>query len=411
MLDLILRQIQRHKGALFIVFLSWIIGAYFIYTNHHRVFAYLSHFFSSPSLPQKENRAKAYGYIKKAQQRIQEEKVDLRIMEKSCKQIPIRYRGNIEQFRPDWLESLKNWKLESFTNLSEETIEKESKRETSLASIPGYWKAKHAFVLLSLRDAINAMQFAYEINTRSFKPDKEKGKLIIVPRIIGNYARALCKDHLAFLAWGEYFQFQERRAGRNELRGQKLYIEALRNYLGEGGARKGSSGHLHLGASIKAFCQKKRINLACIAPKESISIYQKLLKVERASRIPEIHFKISQSYLILAYQESNERRARRRRSQALVHLGLAAKSYDWEVEAHLGMTKIRLKQKEYQKALQNIRYLRLLRRQPGFPYREFSDLARQTLIGVGRPKHADCFAPLGKMLSRSQQSPCRELDL
>ena len=400
MLDLILRQIRRHQGPLFLVLLVWLIGAYFIYQNQHRVFAYLSHLFSSPALPEKQDSAKAYPYIKRAQKRIKEEKIDLRIMEKSCRKIPIRYRGEPEQFAPDWLDRLKNWKLETVEEAKEEGSYKK------VAGLPDYWKEKHAFVLLSLRDLINAMQFAYEV--KAVEPKTKKRKLIIVSRLLEPYAKALCKDHLALLAWGEYLAFQERRAGGKEPKGSRLYIEALRNYLGETGSAglgESSSPRLYSGPLTTSFCQRKRLNLSCLAPKESISTYQKLLRLEKASRIPGLHFKIAQSYLILASRESTKGAVQRRRKQALVHLRFAAKSYDWEVEAHLGMARIHLKQKKYRQALsENIRRLKNLSRRPGFPHEEFSNLARQTLIGVGRPKDADCFSTL-------YRKHCPELNL
>ena len=224
MFDLIFRQIQRHKRPLFLILLSWLLGAYLIYQNHHQVFAYLSYFFSSPSLPQKQKPAKAYKYIKRAQLRLKEQKIDLSIMEKSCKQLPIRYRGDPEQFTPDWLESLKNWKLTAFKSLKDKKTDSQ-KVEEGIATMPDYWKEKHTFVLLSLRDAIDAMQFAYEINTAQVNPETKNKKIIVVPRLVERYAKALCKDHLALLAWGEYLTFQERRAGQDAL--SKLTRESL----------------------------------------------------------------------------------------------------------------------------------------------------------------------------------------
>ena len=185
-----------------------------------------------------------------------------------------------------------------------------------------------------------------------------------------------------------------------------MYIEALRNYLGNN--IEGNFSHSGLSNPL---CQGKRINLTCIAPKESIRTYQKLIRVEKASQAPKTHFQIAQSYLVLAQRENNKQASQRRQEEALSHLGLAARSYDWEVEARLGIAYIRLKQKQYRLALQEVRYLKPLRRQPGFPQNSFSNLARRALTGVGRTKDADCFASIGNNLYGSRQAHCRQLSL
>ena len=403
MLSLILRQILSHKLAFFLLFAVWFCGGYLLYLYHNPLFAYLSYWFASPSLPQRQEPAIAYQYLKRAQLYLQDTSVNLEIMEKSCSLVPKQYRGKESEFHPDWLERVRAWKLEPISDTSQE-----EGQVGSAANFPDYWQKNYLVVLQSLKSTANAMQFAYEIPL----PQGESQRPVVIPRFFERYARAICKPHLAILAWGDYVSFQEKRATRqlmktskpnkplNFLKANPLYIEALYGYLGYPIPRQ---------SWTDTACNHKQASLLCMDTPQTVSTYHKLLKVEAKSRRPRLHLQLAQAYLHKIKQTTKIDQEETK--LAMQHLIAASRLYSLEAEARMIMVQIWIRQKNYARALTELRHLYLLRKSPGFDKKEFAMLAKKTLIGVGRPRDGDCFPQMNNNLLYSNQEYCKKLRL
>ncbi len=402
MLGLILRQLLQHKLVFFLFFGVWTTSAYYLITNGDQIFARLHHFLTSQSFSKRQNYHKAYQYILSAELRLKKNNIHLKIIEKSCKNIPIFYKGNIKEFAPHWLAKIEHWQVAPKNQFEQEMAQKDKVND-----FPEYWKEKHSFVLESLSDVINAMQFAYEIPLGIVS---EKKGLLLVPDVFERYARALCRPQMAMLAWGEYVTFQETRAAKKiqsndiekilaELSDNALYIKALLNYIG--------NTSLKTQNQFVSFCSRKNNHLACIAPKESIITYQKLITIEKSGKTyRRYHINLARSYIIAGNR--NPRHKKKYQAKALTQLQLATRFYKGETEARLGRATIFLQQKKYKRALKELRYLKILSLKSQSIMKDFHHLSRRALIGVGRLKDADCFATT-KFLPKSKY--CQSIKL
>ena len=411
MFRLILHQILLRKYILLIIILTWVGGYYLLKNYKNDLFSQLTYFFNKPSLPYKQDKKKAQRYLREAQIIIYNDRIKLDLMRASCKESVIRYTKNTPPAKLDWLERLKNWRIDS-----EQEYNLTRGQVAYLANMPEYWQTHQPKVFEAFHLAITATQFAYEVSMPAWSSKNvlpnlseqtghKKSLLFIVPRLVESYARAVCQPYPAMLVWNNYIEFQEQRAARkkvastknqstlsmrsilNELKGSPLYKESLRSWLG------GSiPNDFTLGRDL-SFCHKtQQLRLVCISPYEAITAYQKLLHVEAQNNKPRIHLQLAQAIFIASQKERSKKGRVSLHKKALLSLQKALKDYATQCEAQTLLTAYWVREKKnYQKAWKHLRKLHLLRRQPNFSQTNFEQLAKQTLTGLGRLKDADCF--------------------
>ncbi|MBX7057563.1 MAG: hypothetical protein K1X75_05810 [Leptospirales bacterium] len=413
MLRLIWRQILRHKLALGLVALLWIGAGALVFGNRDAFFAWLSALFVNLPPPGEQRPEAAWSYFQRAEQRLQDEHIDLGIMERSCEDyLPRRFSGDVNRFRPDWLERLQHWKISG--------AEAGSGLESAIAQPDQYWQDNIAATLASLRDTVNAAQFAQEI-APDVHGQQQRGSILLAEQI-SRLGRAVCRPELALLAWGDYVAFQEERSWRKivadlpedaereygpgersqkiaeALRGDALYVRALSEYAG------GAPPDPHDSQSCSG---PARYSLACAAPAEAVSVYERLLAAAPAERAPANHINAGLALLHLS-QTSDDSTALRQR--AVDHFAVAAADRQSEQEARLELADIYLSEDNVQSAYEELKALQLLARRPGFRQHDFRSLAARVLRRMGRLGDADCFSAMSDALSGTR-THCRNLQL
>ncbi len=429
MLYHILYQIRLRKWPLGFLVLSWLFGAYAIYLYKDHVFAKLSYFFSSPTIVDlKQDTKKAYPYFKSARLRIQEQAIHLALMRKSCRHIPIRHRhlfGSKEEL--DLLERIEDWRISPELSIKEQ----EKGQLAASADFPSYWKNAYAFVLASMKDILDAMQYAYEIKITEKSQERGQEEYYILPRFFEDYAYALCQAHLATYVWGEYAAFQEKRAARQiqkrenappkeaqvmrYLRGKELYIEALRSYIGNKNLSFLSADGRLMNKG-RACAQTGSRKLLCFSLPEAIQSYKKLLQVDTASSTrAQLYFHLAHAYYLLSKErELDTSRAGKQEPAALQsmrYLELAGRNYAFRPLALLHKAALLLEQGEYQKTLRALQNSRKQLQQASFSSlasQSFTSLSRKTFNALGRHKEADCFAHFSDKAAIKAASYCRK---
>lgn len=431
MLRLIIRQILKHKWPLLILVFIWIGAGYLLFENSHRLLATLVRLTVNLPDPGRQDPEAALGYVESARERTANIRLDL--MARTCTNfLPLRYTGAIEDFRPHWLEKLESWQVS--TESGPEPVEPDQ-----------YWSANIDEVLLALRDAVGAMQFAYEITAEDLgQPGAET---ILVPDLVARLASAACRQEIGVLAFGDYAEFQEQRAwlaiagdqstrslerddprpvlsdlgpGERErlilekLNGVESYNTALRTYLGgpppdphDRSACNNASGARHRGGPTEA---AQNFRLACVAPTEAISVYDRLLAVAPAQEGPALHRDAALVHLLAARRASGAE-AEAHHTAAVQHFTIASGAYETEFEARTELARLYLARaiemesrsqadaatEAYALAHDEVRQLALLSRRRDFNETEFRELARRTLMGLGRFRDADCFADMSSL--------------
>ncbi len=423
MLRLIFRQILKHKWPLLILSCVWLGAGYFLFQNSHKMLAWLVRITVSLPDPGRQDPMEALGYINEARERVEPVRLDL--MARTCTEfLPLRYTGSPEDFRPHWLEKLDAWQVQ--------TDDGRTPVEPDL-----YWSQNIDAVLSALRDAVSAMQFAYEITgADQGEPTLET---TLVPDLVAELARAACRPEVAMLAYGDYARFQEDRAwlqltgGRTsrenagpaptladlgpterermileKLTGVPEYIRSLRLYLGGppvdpadptacDGRMGGGEQDLPAGAAD--------LRLACVAPTEALSIYAKLLQVSPTTDAPALNRDAGLVRLMAARRAAGDA-AEAHRAAAIQHFTIASGSYATEFDARMELARLYLARateleqigrkdgaaQYYGLAHDEVRQLALLSRRRDFREEDFRGLARRTLMGLGRFRDADCYS-------------------
>lgn len=414
MLRLIWRQILKHKLPVALLVLFWLIAGSFIFARRDLFFATLSAWFVRLPPPGEQDEASAWDKLRRAEERIASEGIDLRIMTRSCEAyLPRRYFGDAREYRPDWLERLQDWRIA--------TDEGGAGQESQLAQPDQYWQDHIEATLLSLRDAINASEYGAEISPAVHK-QAQRG-VVIVAESIDRLARASCRPEAALLAWGDYLSWQEARAwnqmvadmnesersefGPGEkdqrvlraLRGDARYVKALRAYLGGGApdpydadACRGPAGY----------------TLSCAAPGEAVRAYNRLLAVAPAEEAAALHLNAARA--LLHWRRSNKAPERDLVQESLDHLNIAALDRENEQDARFMIARVELERRGLEAAYEQLKALQLLSRRPGFQQNEFRSLAAETLRGLGRMQDADCFTEMSDALL-GPRTHCRDLQL
>ena len=195
MLRLIFRQILKHRLPLLILTVVWVVGGTLIFQNSHRMLAWLSRATVDLPEPGKEDPVRAMSYLQSARDRVRDVRLDL--MARTCTEfLPLQYTGDARDYRPHWLDRLSEWQIQTEDGL--ETVEPDR-----------YWSQHVDDVLLALRDALSALQFAYEIDARDLGTAGEP--TIVVADEVASLAEAACRPQLAMLAYGDYAEFLETR--------------------------------------------------------------------------------------------------------------------------------------------------------------------------------------------------------
>ncbi|MCR9144396.1 MAG: hypothetical protein NXI24_19310 [bacterium] len=426
MLRLILRQILKHKWPLLILSVVWIGAGVFLFQNSHNMLAWLVRLTVELPEPGRQDPMSALGYVNEARERVRPIRLDL--MERTCGSfLPLRYTGSVEDFRPHWLEKLDAWQIQ--TESGPQTVEPDL-----------YWRDNLGDVLTSLRDAVSAMQFAYEI-TGADQGDPTL-ETTVVPDLVARLGRAACRPELAMLAYGDYARFQEERAwlhitdgkptpsragpapaladlGPTErerlilekLSGVPEYIRALRMYLGgppvDPADASACNGRIGTALPNGRPAGNQDLRLACVAPVEALSIYDRLLKVSPGADGPALHRDAALVRLMAARRAGGDAAAEHR-AAAIQHLTIASGSYTTEFDARVELTRLYLARAtelealsqddaaagSYALAHDEIRQLALLSRRRDFREQDFRELARRTLMGLGRFRDADCYSDM-----------------
>ena len=432
MFKLILRQVGKHWKGLLPLAIVWILAGYYFYYNKHTFLSRISGWFVELPGPGQQNPVRAFTYVQQARERLRDGNVGtycttfesescagefrrlgqirLDLMARACRNIPARYRGRVEAHRPHWLKKLREWNL---LTQSEESVPGGVDPE-DIVEPEEYWKNNRLLVLRSLKDLVDAMAFAYEINPTDL--GEQTGKTILLPEEITKYSRALCADELGILAWGDYVEFLELQAyqkikKRNpefeknfiypverellvleELKNNRTYIKALLNY---------TAGDTPSEGAERTVCGGSDYRLSCISPAEAGVVYNKLLYILPDADQLIYRLKLSHLYLL-----RNSRGEKGFIEPALDNLEWAAQgAYGTEREARLGLTRVFLMQNDYERAYEQTRLLYLA----GARSQNFRRLFRLTLMGLNRHRDADCFAEYSK-LSYGLRAHCKKLN-
>ena len=429
MLNLILRQLAKHWKGLLPVCVIWIICGYYILDYKHDLLTTLSHWFINLPEPGTQNQARAYEYVKTARERIKkgrtgffcrtfdtegckeerilEGNIRLDLMRKACRHISGKYKGD-DAYRTHWLEKLEEWNLINKTDSSRQSIDSDN------TIVPEhYWKTNKDNVMESLKDLIDAMNYAYEISPSA--RGEIRGKTWIIPELITKYSEALCMDIPGILAWGDYIEFQEIRAFRSikkekpdfekeyiypaeqemrilqKLKYNPKYILALKKYSAGSPPSRGNLEN----------CKRGPYRLSCLSQPEAIKIINKLLYISPEHELPGYRLNLGLIYLMRV--NAGERNFL---EKSLDNLYEASSNHGTEREARIIMTGIFLRKKDFKQAYDQIKQLQLI------PPRnkEYRKLVRLTLIGLGRFTDADCFSDMSK-LEFGKRAHCRKLEL
>lgn len=414
MLKLILRQFYKHRRGLFFILLVWVAGGYAIFSYRHIILENLVRLFTSFPPPGEQKAGKAYSYVERSRQiltqgsqsglcRLYESAecresqvlhtVRLDLMARACKIYPIRYKGNASLFRPDWLARRRDWNLnpQSPAELPAATP------SANLVEPDEYWAANRKIVLESLKQLLDALNYAFEI-----PPDvrgEKSGSTWILPEFVDAHARALCQEIIGLYTWRDYIEFQELRAVRalkmNIRDYDRLYIFpdeqelAVLHYLRKDPRYRLALKRYGAGSPPEAGnpqgCKSGPLRLACISPTEAFQIYNKLLHILPAAEHGGYRFKLGLLYMMKA-----RTRPGRNWERAFDNLSAAARDSGLRRRAYMNMARIHIIKHNFRQARILLRRVRRL----GPEDKELRDLIRITLMGLGRFEDADCFSDL-----------------
>ncbi len=377
------RLLKEHTKGLFVISLFWIGAGIYIYQNPNSVYSKLYYYFGPQITLQTQNFHKTYLLLKKAENYVKSNQVDLKIMQKSCQQMPHPYKGELKEFAPHWLEKLEYWNLQT-----QDT--KTGARKFNVASYPDYWKKKYKYVSLSMQYALEASRYGYEIPLKIVAPELHKKETLLVAKAVDLYARAMCQDVLGLLTWLDYTEFLERTNSKKELSYSPFYKEALLNSLGTFFEPLSNNNELdHL-------CDGKRLNLSCLEPMGAIRLLNKSIRISNTQQAGRYHLQLGYTYFIAYQREGFSKHFNERKNellkQAIHNFAEASKEYEFDLEARSALAEIHLREKKYSEALNEVRYMNTMRRQPGFSNERFINLAKRGLIGAGRIKALDCIS-------------------
>ena len=401
MFRLILRQMARYRWALLLLAVIWTVAGVWFYRNRYSMVSYISALTTDFPEPGTQESSHAYfQFVEPALQDIADAGVRLDLMKRAC---PVQSRRpffSVELARNHWLEKMRHWNVAP------------AEEAPNIVDPAGYWQQNRQIVLDALQKLIQATYYAYEISGEDRGvPGKE---MILLPSLIDEYSSALCMPLLGRLSWGDYIQFQERRAYRNlqqeagdsedyllpaekdlltlgSLRNSRNYQEALAQYMGGGPPSPFSPEGCNNGS------------LVCLAPREAFDIYNRLLFSAPEERLP--HLFLEQGRVMGWLARKNDNSLGDPYPRALDLISGAASSPALQREARTDMTQIYLIQRDYENARAELRQLSLITNMEGADAADLRDLARKALTGLGQAREADCFAE-----SYGVRRPhCREL--
>lgn len=407
MIRLLWRQLLKHRIAFSSILLVWVVSGLLLANFHHQLLTGFSHLLAG--LPEKgqQDPEEAHAYILSAEQRLKDQ-VRLDLMANACRQIPLHMRQDIEAYRPHWVEKIKHW------NLSPENVYEAGQ----VVEPDGYWHEHAQVTRDALKDLVDAISYAYEVRPEDV--GEAEGATIIVAERLAQVARAVCREDLAILAWGDYVEFLEVQAYHEllqqhpeydtgyifpsekevlvleSLKQNPFYLRALREYLA------GSPP-----APDELSICSSGMRLSCVSSPEAIRVYQKLLYAAPDDEGAVIRLNLGRLHLLQSLRYPN---AGKHRTMALNYFTHAAGDKRTEESARMAMASILLQQKNFSEAYRQLQQLSQLNRNRTSINKEFRDIARLTLMGLGRFTDADCFADMAE-LPHGRRYHCRKLEL
>ncbi|MBI3394949.1 MAG: hypothetical protein HY042_03860 [Spirochaetia bacterium] len=388
---------MKNWQGLLPVLLVWIVGGWLVFSNRHAMLARISSIFVTRPEPGRDLPHKAKPYVEHALERTKDAGVRLDLMAKACRYKPFELETD---FLPaHWLEKVRDWKVSGPSDAVVSVVEPDA-----------YWKDNRAGVLSSLRDLLDAEQFAFEL------PAEEGKTMTVIPRLVGTYAAALCRPDIAVLSWGDYAAFQEARAHYEltkddadfetahdivdeqelfvleRLRGNALYLEALAEYAG---------------MSFRQKCRPELFQLGCSSPLEAVRMQNRRLYFAPAEELPPIYLTLGHLHAYAAEKTSDHEEHYK---NALNRFAGALKSKNTEQEARFGMIDVYLHLRKSEDALLQLRALAIILKDSGFTDAEFREKAHVVLEAAGRHRDADCFAPMAD-LPHGGRAHCENLRL
>ena len=291
-------------------------------------------------------------------------------MSRSCTQSPTKFRGE-QNFDPHLIDKIKNWKI----------IEKDSKIKfnyQNIAKYPDYWKKNYNLVLQSLQESLLAVKYSYEISLKEINPKLSKNKILVIPTYVEEYSKAICQNYIAYLVWLDYINFKEKTNSHLSSSNNSEYRYALQHSLGD----------IKRNEELDSLC-KNRNNLICIDTITSINVLKKLINISNYNEIAK--YKLELSYAFIFLEKNNNNKKINYYDEAEKYLKEVSKYYEYELEANFLLAEIYVIRKKYNDSLDILRFINLNHRLPGFSNSKFVNLAKRTLIGLGRLDAVDCF--------------------
>ncbi|MDH5655034.1 MAG: hypothetical protein OEZ34_03950 [Spirochaetia bacterium] len=405
MIRLIFKELKKHFIGIFLLGLFWAFAWYYINENRDILPVKLSQTFLSLPDEGKQDPEKAYfDYIRPAEKfisrdslwcstmpswlggcssaELSEKKIHLDIMGKACR----KYANNSGEKPPHWLESIEEWNLaKGYTG-----------QKNVLTVDPGeYWDENNDTVLEALEKLIQASRYAWEIPPQ-VRNDGSK-KTLLVAEMISDYAKAVCRDDMGLIAWGDYIEFQELRAGIESsnqnpdayriykypsekilyslktLKNNANYYRALKEYSA------GSAPE-----SLITGCRNAPLSLPCASPDEAIRVLNKMIYFSKNEDLPGIYLKLAKIYL--TYQNKEKR------NKTLNYLSGAEKHPGLKKDALVLKIRYFLSEDDVKQAYSSLARLKALLPNGGRGDSDYKRLARAVLMKDGRYKEADCFS-------------------
>ena len=414
MIKLFLRQFVKHWYALIPILFLWILGGILIFNSKDETLIVLSRWFSSLPAPGRQKPMKALPLVLKAMERTGKEKpgilcglyetescrrkkgrvkIRLDLMRKACAFIPVKHYDTEDVYKPHWLKKRREWTIGGPLG----GVRTGGIRPDELVEPREYWEQHMPDVLASLKDLIDASEYAYEITARN--RGEARGKTWIIPDLLARYARALCLDDIALMIWGDYASFQENRAYNKlknedpdfagefifprdrELRVLAKLVHDNRYRLALEEYSRGTAPD----AGVRVACFQGPARLACFSPDEARMAYNKLLYILPEPYQAGYRLKLGLLYMMLGRQGKKNYL-----NKALDHLSEAARDNAYVIRARMNMARVYILQDKYRLAREEVRQLRLVQAQG----KEYRDIVRLTLMGMGEYKNADCFSDM-----------------
>jgi len=424
MIRLIFRELKKHTKGLIFLLLCWAIGGYFIYENRHQIPVLLSRLFLSLPESGSQDAEKAYDdYILPAQQIIAVDldfwctnmpawlggcteketlsnQINLEIMEKACR----KYTGPEIPDKPHWLESIREWNISPYDK-SEDLSRTVEPME--------YWDENNETVLLALEKLIQGTSYAWEIPA-DIRNDGNP-KTLLVAEIISRYAKAVCRYDRALMAWGDYMEFQELRAGvqaeknnpdayrkykypsekslfsLRSLKNNENYIRSLREYSA------GSAPE-----TLLFGCRNAPLNLVCASPDETIKMLNKMIYFSRAEDLPGLYLKLAKLHMLSPSAEVKRK--------SLDYLAGAENYPGTKKEALIFTIRYLLMEGNTGEAYKYLLKLKTVLPEGGRNDGEYRRFARTILMRDGKHKEADCFSEKSETVLGVREH-CKNLNL